>query len=55
MFAHIYNLDEISHKFLYGLEQYIGGYYPALRTFCGFCVLWFIMFCMYRAKKFIRL
>ena len=48
------NFRSIAQSLLYGMEQYIGGWYPVLLTLCNSIILFFILKMMYRAKLFLK-
>ncbi len=54
LIGEIVNFRGIAGSLLYGLEQYIGGWYPVLLTLCNSVIVFFILKIMYRAKLFLK-
>ena len=54
LIGEIVNFRGIAQSLLYGLEQYIGGWYPVLLTLCNSTIVFFILKVMYRAKLFLK-
>ena len=48
------NFRGVAGSLLYGLEQYIGGWYPVLLTLCNSIMVFLILKVMYRAKLFLK-
>ena len=48
------NFRSIASSLLYGTEQYLGGWYPVMLTFCNSVVVFFILKLMYRNKLFLK-
>ena len=48
------NFRSIAQSLLYGMEQYIGGWYPVLLTLCNSIIVFLILKVMYRAKLFLK-
>lgn len=48
------NFRGVAHSLLYGVEQYIGDWYPVLLTLCNSIVVYLILKVMYRAKLFLK-
>ena len=48
------NFRSIAQSLLYGMEQYIGGWYPVLLTLCNSIMVYLILKVMYRAKLFLK-
>ena len=48
------NFRCIASSLLYGIEQYIGGWYPVLLTACNSIILFFILKALYKAKLFLK-
>lgn len=53
--AHIVPFNDIARHFLFGTEQYLKDYYDPTIQIAGFLILWFILWCMYRCGKFLRI
>ena len=54
LIGEIVNFRGIAQSLLYGMEQYVGGWYPVLLTLCNSIILFFILKMMYRAKLFLK-
>ena len=54
MLPYLIDTRRIAKNLLRGLEQYTGDWYEAIIITGGFLVLYFILWCLYRNKKFIR-
>ena len=48
------NFRGVAGSLLYGLEQYIGDWYPVLLTLCNSIIVFLILKVMYRAKLFLK-
>jgi hypothetical protein len=48
------NFRGVAGSLLYGLEQYIGDWYPVLLTLCNSIMVYLILKVMYRAKLFLK-
>ena len=55
LLGQVVNFRCIAHSVLYGLEKYVGDYYPAILTFANFLILFFILRIMYKNKLFIKI
>ena len=51
----VINFRSIAGSFLWGLEKYVGDYYPALLTLANFIILFLILKFMYKFKIFIKI
>jgi hypothetical protein len=40
---------------VFGLEQYIGGYYALARTVAGFLIFYLFLWYLYKNKTFIKI
>ena len=54
LIGEVVNFRCIASSLLYGLEQYIGGWYPVVLTACNSLILFFILRFMYRNKLFLK-
>ncbi|THH35594.1 acyltransferase family protein [Neolewinella litorea] len=52
--SHVISFPGIADELLYGLEPYLGGYYPALTVLGGFGLLYLILWYMYRNGTFVK-
>ena len=48
------NMPDISHNLLYGLEQYVGDYYPMVTATGGCISLYLVLWYFYRTRTFIK-
>lgn len=48
------NFRGVAGSLLYGMEQYIGDWYPVLLTLCNSIMVYLILKVMYRAKLFLK-
>lgn len=48
------NFRGVAGSLLYGLEQYVGEWYPVLLTLCNSVIVFFILKVMYRARLFLK-
>lgn len=55
MLGEVVNFRCVANSLLWGLEKYVGIYYPAVITFANFLILFFILRLMYKAKVFIKI
>lgn len=54
LIGEIVNFRGVAGSLLYGLEQYIGDWYPVLLTLCNSIMVYLILKVMYRAKLFLK-
>ncbi len=54
LIGELINFRCIADSLLYGMEQYLGGWYPVLLTACNSIILFVILKLMYRAKMFLK-
>jgi predicted acyltransferase len=54
MLFSILKLDGVSRSLLFGMEQYMGAYYPVLIRLANVSIIFFILWVMYRQKKFLK-
>ena len=52
--SHVINFPEVSKFLLFGLEQYVGAYYPMLTSIGGFGILYLLLWYMYKNSTFIK-
>lgn len=55
LIGEVVNFRSAAHSVLFGLQQYVGDYYPALLTFANFLILFFILKWMYNNKVFLKI
>ena len=48
------NFSSVSRSLLYGIEQYVGSYYPACIALCNAVIIYVILLLMYRNKVFLK-
>lgn len=51
----VINFRGVAHSVLWGLEKYVGEYYPATLTFANFLLIFFILRLMYNRKIFVKI
>ena len=51
----VISFRSIANSVLYGLEQYVGDFYPAIITFANFLILFIILRMMYKTRIFIKI
>ncbi len=54
MLFSILKLDGVSRSLLFGMEQYLGAYYPVLIRLANVSIIFFILWVMYRQKMFLK-
>jgi predicted acyltransferase len=54
MLFSILKLDSVSRSLFFGMEQYMGAYYPVLIRLTNVSIIFFILWVMYRQKKFLK-
>ena len=54
MLAMCFNFSSISRSLLYGLEQYMGNYYPVLIAVSNATIIYLILWILYRNKLFLK-
>lgn len=54
MLSQIINFRQVGHSLLYGLEQYLEGYYSILLTLWQVGIIYFILWLMYKNKIFLK-
>ncbi|TMU54906.1 acyltransferase family protein [Flagellimonas algicola] len=52
--SHVINFPEVSKFILFGMEQYVGAYYPMLTSIGGFGILYLLLWYMYKNSTFIK-
>ena len=55
MLATCVNFSSVSRSLLYGLQQYVGDFYPALIALSNAAIVYFILWVMYRQKVFLKI
>lgn len=55
MLATCVNFSSISHSLFYGLQQYVGDFYPALVALSNAAIIYFILWTMYRQRVFLKI
>jgi len=53
--SHVIGFPEIAKYFLFGCEQFLGGYYDAFITIGGFSILYLLLWYMNKNKTFIKI
>jgi predicted acyltransferase len=54
MGVHLINFQQIAQKIVFGLEQYIGVWYPFIRSLMALAIIYGILYWMYKKKTFIK-
>ena len=54
MLPRFINLRSVAEMFLYGTKQYLETWYGPMIVLVGFLLLWYILWVMFRCKKFLR-
>ncbi len=54
MLGEVVNFRSIPLSLCYGMEGWMGVYYPVFITFCNFLILFFILHALYRARIFLK-
>lgn len=52
--SHVFNFHLIAEQVLFGLKQFSGNFHYMVLTIGGFCILYLILWYMYRNKTFIK-
>ena len=52
--SHVFDFPAIAGQVLFGLEQFVGAYYPALLSIGGFGLLYALLWYMYRNGTFVK-
>ncbi|WP_027137446.1 acyltransferase family protein [Gaetbulibacter saemankumensis] len=52
--SHVINFNDIAHGVLFGLQQYVGSFYPMIKVVCGSIILILVLWHMYRNKIFVK-
>ena len=55
MLATCVNFSSVSRSLFYGLQQYVGDFYPALIALGNAAIVYFILWVMYRQKVFLKI
>ena len=55
MLATCVNFSSVSRSLLYGLQQYVGDFYPALIALSNAAIIYLILWIMYRQKVFLKI
>lgn len=54
MLANVVNFSCIGRSLFYGLEQYLGGFYPVLIAGCNVSIIYVILYLLYKHKLFLK-
>ena len=46
---------EIANKFVFGLEQFVGAYYPVIRSLTALILVYIILYWMYKKGTFLKI
>lgn len=52
--SHVVSFPQIADYLLFGLEQYVGGFYGVTKVVGGFGILYLLLWYMYKNKTFIK-
>ena len=55
MLATCVNFSSVSRSLFYGLQQYVGDFYPALVALSNAAIVYLILWVMYRQKVFLKI
>lgn len=55
LLGEVVNFRCIAHSVSYGLEAYLGEFYPVWLTFANFLILFFILSAMYKQRVFLKI
>ena len=55
MASYLFPFQQIGHRFIFGLEQYLGSFYPVLNSVVSLAFVYLIMYWMYKKKTFIKI
>lgn len=55
MSVHFIHFEGIAHNLIFGLEQFTGAWYPAIRSLTGLSIIYGIMYWMYKKGTFIKI
>ena len=55
MLATCVNFSSVSRSLLYGLQHYVGDFYPALIAFSNAAIVYLILWLMYRQRVFLKI
>ena len=50
----VFSLDKVARYLVHGLEQYVDAYFPFCVSLCQFCILFFIIWHLYKYKIFLK-
>lgn len=53
--SHVIRFNVIADFILFGTKQYTGNYYPLISTIGGFCILYGLLWYMYKNRTFIKI
>ena len=49
------NFSSVSRSLFYGLQQYVGDFYPTLIALSNAAIIYLILWVMYRQKVFLKI
>jgi hypothetical protein len=55
MAVHIISFDRIAHNVLFGLEQFLGDYYPLIKSLGALSIIYSILYWMYKKGTFVKI
>lgn len=55
MLGEVVDFRSVAGSVLWGLEKYVGDFYPSVLTFANFLIIFFILRMMYKAKVFVKI
>lgn len=53
--VHFIPFDTLAYKFVFGLEQFLGSYYPVIQSLTVLILIYIILYWMYKKETFIRI
>jgi predicted acyltransferase len=53
--VHFISFDRLATKFVFGLEQFLGSYYPLIKSIVALIFIYIILYWMYKKKTFIKI
>jgi predicted acyltransferase len=53
--SHLFDMSQISSHLVFGLEQYVGGYFALTKAIAGFLIFYLFLWYLYKNKTFIKI
>ena len=52
--VHFFSFESLANTFIFGLEQFLGAYYPVVQSLAALAIIYIILYWMYKKGTFIK-